>query len=137
MNSEARLIAHLQMIQAVIDRMARNSFTLKGWAVALAAAGSALGASDEAFEYAPLAGLIPAVAFWGLDGYYVRQERIFRCIYDRVRQLPEPTDFSVDPQDCLDRVPGWLRSGASLTLAGLYGSVALTLGAVTLGLLVV
>lgn len=35
-------IKHLEMIEAVIERMAKNSFQLKGWAMTLVAAVGAL-----------------------------------------------------------------------------------------------
>jgi len=44
---------HLQMVQAVITRMAGNSFLIKGWSVTLIAALFALAAADsnELFTY--------------------------------------------------------------------------------------
>ena len=39
-------INHLEMIQGVINRMASNSFMLKGWAVTLAAGIFALASKD-------------------------------------------------------------------------------------------
>ena len=39
-------VEHLKLIQGVIDRMARNSFHLKGWSVALVSALFALAAAD-------------------------------------------------------------------------------------------
>ena len=41
-----RQLTHLQMIQAVITRMAGNSFLIKGWSVTLVAALFALAAAD-------------------------------------------------------------------------------------------
>jgi hypothetical protein len=32
------------------------------------------------------AGLIPLVAFWWTDGYFLWQERLFRALYDEVRR---------------------------------------------------
>ena len=45
MNTENK-IRHLEMIQGVINRMASNSFMLKGWAVTLVAGIFALAAKD-------------------------------------------------------------------------------------------
>ena len=39
-------IKHLEMIERVIERMARNSFQLKAWAMALVALVGALAAKD-------------------------------------------------------------------------------------------
>ena len=46
-------VAHLQMIQAVITRMAGNSFLIKGWSVMLVAALFALASANtnELFVY--------------------------------------------------------------------------------------
>ena len=32
---------------------------------------------------------VSEILFWGLDGYFLWQERLFRALYDHVRQLPE------------------------------------------------
>ena len=40
-------LKHLEMIQAVITRMAKNSFLLKGWSITLTAAIFALGTGTK------------------------------------------------------------------------------------------
>ena len=85
------------MIQAVIARMAGNSFLLKGWSVTLVAALFALAAKDANKNYVNVA-FIPVVIFWILDAYYLYEERLFRGVYDRVRRLDESQiDFSMTP----------------------------------------
>ena len=74
------LTKHLEFIQAIIARMAGNSFLLKGWTVTIAAALFALAANDARAVFAMLA-FFPALWFWGLDAYYLRQERLFRKLY--------------------------------------------------------
>lgn len=91
-------IKHLEMIQAVIARMAGNSFALKGWAVTVTGAVLAFGADRKDTAVALLA-LVPAVVFWGLDGYYLALERRFRALYDDVRTgkaPPEDGAFSMN-----------------------------------------
>ena len=89
-------INHLQMIQGVISRMASNSFALKGWAVTLVAGIFALASKDADTMYF-LVTYIPVVVFWGLDAYYLQQERLYRALYDKVRTLSEDEiDFSMD-----------------------------------------
>ena len=51
-------IKHLEMIEAVIERMAKNSFQLKGWAMTLVAAIIALSAKDADRRFI-LFGIIP------------------------------------------------------------------------------
>lgn len=85
------------MIQAVIARMAGNSFLLKGWSVTLVAALFALAAKDANKNYVNVA-FIPVVIFWILDAYYLYEERLFRGVYERVRRLDESQiDFSMTP----------------------------------------
>lgn len=87
---------HLEMIQGVISRMASNSFALKGWAVTLVAGIFALANKDANEEYF-LVAYIPIIVFWGLDAYYLLQERLFRTLYNYVRKLPNvEIDFSMD-----------------------------------------
>ncbi len=89
-------LKHLEMIQAIITRMNSNSFMLKGWAVTLVAGVFAL-ASKESNEFYFLIAFIPSIIFWGLDAYYLLQERLYRSLYNIVRALDEnDVDFSMN-----------------------------------------
>ena len=89
-------IKHLEMIQGIINRMANNSFLLKGWSVILVSALFALTAKDSNKTFILLA-YFPALAFWILDGYFLQQERLFRKLYDKAREMKnEDIDFSMD-----------------------------------------
>ena len=74
-------IKHLELIQGVVNRLAGNSFSMKGWTVAIIAGLFALSAKD-ANPYMVLITLMPSLCFWGLDSYYLRQERLFRALYN-------------------------------------------------------
>ncbi len=88
-------IRHLEMIQGVINRMAGNSFSLKGWAVTLVAGIFALSSKDADKLYF-LVAYIPVVVFWWLDAYYLLQERLNRSLYEKVRKTDEKDiDFSL------------------------------------------
>ena len=85
------------MIQGIINRMAENSFMLKGWAVTLIAGIFALASKDSDKLYF-LVAYIPIVIFWGLDSFYLLQERLYRYLYDNVRKKSEEEiDFSMKP----------------------------------------
>lgn len=89
-------IKHLEMIQAIITRMASNSFALKGWAVTLVAGIFALAGKDVDKMYF-LVAYIPIVVFWGLDSFYLLQERLYRALYKKVCILEErKIDFSMN-----------------------------------------
>ena len=79
---------HLELIQGVINRLSTNSFLIKGWSVVLVSALFALSAGNSNPAFIFLA-YIPVLVFWGLDGYFLWEERKFRKLYDRVRTLDE------------------------------------------------
>ena len=88
-------IKHLEFIQATINRMAGNSFLLKGWAVTLVGALFALTFKEVDPLYL-LISLIVLALFWRLDSYYLSRERLFIKLYERVSTSKGDTDFSMD-----------------------------------------
>ena len=118
-----RTVKHIQLITNTIDRLARNSFQLKAWAVILVAAIFALGTKEVDWRFY-LIGLVPGVAFWGLDGYYLWQERLFRKLYDKVRNGEHDAErygpFSMNTRTYQDEVAIWLRVCLSRTILGFY-----------------
>ena len=76
---------HLSMIQDIIARMGSNSFYLKGWAVGAMIAVFAFAGKSET-KCAILVSLVPVVAFWLLDAYYLCLERRYRALYEVVRK---------------------------------------------------
>lgn len=124
-------LKHLELIQGVINRLASDSFRMKGWTVVLLAAMFVLLARHEMLSVSYVA-LLPVFAFWGLDGYFIWQERLFRTHYDHVRMLPdEEIDFSMDtgPYHQLFR-RRWLGAALSRTLLVFYGALVATVVAV-------
>lgn len=120
-------VKHLEFVQNAITRMAGNSFLLKGWTVTIAAALFALAAKDTNRRFAILA-LFPSLTFWGLDAYYLRQERLFRKLFDELRKLPdekyETADvFSMSTTKHSHEVPSWFRTLWTPTILGLHGVV--------------
>lgn len=121
---------HLEFIQAVINRMAGNSFLLKGWAITLVAAIFALSAKDTNHAYIFIA-YFPIIVFWILDGYFISQERLFRSLYDHVRKIDEKDiDFSMDINGYKEKGNGWLYSIFSSTLLFFYVSLVVVMLAV-------
>jgi hypothetical protein len=92
-------IAHLTLIQGVINRIAGNSALLKGWTVTLVAATFALSAKDADTRFILIA-YVPTVMFWILDSYYLQQERLLRDLHNKVRQKQESEiDFAMDTSE--------------------------------------
>ena len=116
-------IAHLEMVQAVITRMAGNSFLIKGWSVTLVAALFALAAANtnELFVYLAY---FPTFMFWALDTYFLRQGRLFRELYNHVRKTEDGlVDFSMDTQPFAENVDGPWRIAKSTTLLLFHGTI--------------
>jgi hypothetical protein len=101
-------LKHLEFIQGVIARLANNSFLLKGWSVTLVAAILALTVQDPGI-YTMFLALFPALVFWGLDAFYLAQERYFREMH-KVARTGEIEVLSMDPYSYDEGFEGWLRS---------------------------
>ena len=117
-------LKHLEFIQGVVNRLASDSFRIKGWSVVLVAALFILLAREGRVDFLAI-GLVPVFFFWGLDGYFLWQERLFRALYDHVRTRDESAvDFSMDTSAFRT---GWSRTwvGAtlSITLVLFYGAL--------------
>ncbi len=80
-------LKHLEFIQAIVNRLGNNSFLVKSWCITLSAALTALSVGTHK-EYIVLA-YFPIAVFWLLDSYYLWQERLFRGLYDEVREMTE------------------------------------------------
>ena len=112
-------LKHLEFIQNIINRMARNSFVIKGWTLLLVAAFLAFIARIGDANLMLIAA-VPVILFWALDGYYLHQERLFRALYNRVRELDESDiDFSMDTSE-LGGGGGLLGAVFSKTLLTYY-----------------
>ena len=91
---EQSRIKHLELIQAVIARLAGNSFTIKNIAVTVTTGVLAAAAALKEPRIIWLA-LIPLIMCWGLDTYYLRRERMFRALFDIERQQAGESDFNM------------------------------------------
>jgi hypothetical protein len=76
---------HLDFIQAVIARLASSSAAAKGWGLTVATAAFGFSATKAVPVVAGL-GLVVVIFFGILDSYYLREERLFRYLYDDARK---------------------------------------------------
>ena len=121
--------AHLEMIQGVINRMASNSFMLKGWSITLVSVLLAFSAKELVLATA-LVALVPALSFWALDAYYLRQEKLFRKLYEVVvdqleGENTEVQAFSMNTEPVASKVSHWANLLFAGTVLGLHGSMVL------------
>lgn len=89
-------IKHLEIIQSVINRLANNSFLIKGWMITVSLADFTLFINQKETPLLVIISFI-VILFWVLDAYYLRQERLFRKLYSNcVRENNvEPFDMDV------------------------------------------
>ncbi len=119
---------HLEMIQGVVNRLSKNSFLLKGWSVTLFSALLAFSTHNNNVNLVYFA-CLPITLLWGLDAFFLRQEKLFRKLYDLVRELPEDKiDFSMDTDQIMgnNRPKRW-KIFLSKTLIPFHGPLLLTI----------
>lgn len=103
--------------------MNSNSFLIKGWAVTIASAIYALAAKDANNDYIGVT-YLAAIIFWGLDGYYLSQERQYRDLYKEVsRKKEDNIDFLMDASDFNKGKNTWGCSFFSKTVWPVYAVV--------------
>ena len=121
MNGTEKVAKHLEMTQAVIDRLGRNGLWIKSWSIILIVAAMVLIARQNIQnpDFVLLL-ILPALGFWILDGYFLRQERLFRQIYDEIRAQSD-TDFEMNPMKHKNKPKcSWLSAFFSITLVIFY-----------------
>jgi hypothetical protein len=123
-------IKHLEFIQDVITRMNTNSFQMKGWMITIVSALLAIFADKQNKLYVLFA-LLPTLLFWGLDAFYLQQERKFRGLYNDVAGISkEPKEvklFAMPIGEYKGSKYSYLDVLTSKTLLPLYLSVVVIL----------
>lgn len=116
-------VKHLEMIQAVINRLASNSFLLRGWSITLVTALVAIiGYGSNSTQY--LIVYVPIIVFWLLDGYFLSRERRYRALYDHIRKLPNKRiDFTMDARSFKKGKNTWISACLSTVSLLFYGSL--------------
>lgn len=127
-------IAHLTFIQDIIKRMGSNSFLLKGWSITVIAALFAL-ASQGANNILVIIAYLPALMFWGLDSFFLHQEKLFRKLYEKVAENEVLNDtFTLDTSPYQQEVDIYSKVLFSKTLLSFHGVIALIITLVMISL---
>ncbi len=137
MTDKNDIIKHLEITQGVITRLAHNSFLVKGWSMAILAAGIIFIArlNIAQSEWIMLTFLIPVIGFAILDGYFLWQERLFRQVYNDVRKQTE-TDFDMNPMKHMNKPNcSWRSATFSITIMLFYGIEIVFISAVFVALI--
>lgn len=131
-NFDSARIAHLNMVQGVVNRLEGNAFTVKAIAMTLAAAVLALiGSVEEPNIIYPLAGLLPVAVLWFMDAQYLRLGRLFRHLYGAIRRGEMTEPFSMDFQAYAKDEQSTIRIAFSWSVLWFYATILIVLTIVT------
>jgi hypothetical protein len=116
---------HIEFVQNIITRMNSNSFMLKGWQILIVSALFALSANDANLNFIYIT-YLPSIAFWILDGFYLRQERLFRKLYNSIidpkSKIPK---YSMDTSIFNESVETLSRTCFSISVLLFHGPIFL------------
>jgi hypothetical protein len=116
------MIKELEIIQGIINRMAHNSFLIKGWTITLVVVTLLL----KGNKYHTFIAFIPILVFWFLDAYFLRLERLYRRLYNWVKDNRLKTEdflFDLNYKRFEKEEQSILRIMFSITLGLFYGSI--------------
>ena len=123
---------HIGFIQDIITRMNTNSFQIKGWAITIISALFAIYASTKNESFLLICG-IPILLFWGLDAFYLWQERLFRCIYENTikeKSIIKLYEMKIPKRCLIKRRNKYCSVLFSRTILAFYFTVTLLIGGV-------
>lgn len=78
------MLKEIDLIQSCINRMAQNSFALKGWTLTLNGIIMGLFADKGEPIITQVICIVSLICFWGLDAFFLRTEKLYRWKYDWV-----------------------------------------------------
>ncbi|KKH97087.1 hypothetical protein EO95_00905 [Methanosarcina sp. 1.H.T.1A.1] len=120
------MLKEVDLIQNIIKRMASNSFMIKGWTITLVVVTLLLKDDNNKI----LIGYIPLIVFWYLDSYFLRQERMYRKLYNWVIKNRLNTDeylLDMNAYRFSSEVNSTIHTMFSKTIFWFYGSIFLLL----------
>lgn len=133
LETESIRIAHLTMLQGVMVRMGSNSFTLKALSATFGSAAIAVMATaQEPSNFYFVAALIPILIFWLMDAQYLRYERSYRKLFERVRRGEEVEAYDLNAEPFMSETGHVFKLAATWSVAWFYVAILISLGAVGL-----
>ena len=85
-------VVHLQMIQGVIDRMSTSAAIYKGFAATIVTGIAAI-SFTEVSAWILLIAFLPVICFLMMDTYYLKLEKQYRILYEKIRNEKIVPDF--------------------------------------------
>lgn len=125
MINDTNLHKEIDLIQGCINRMASNSFMLKGWTISLVAVVLALTEDRSNPLFLLCCIFIPLLCFWYLDAFFLRTEKMYRKMYEwTLKERKEGNieyQYDLNPHRFKKDVESCCRIMFSKTLRVFYG----------------
>lgn len=119
----------IDLIQGCINRMANNSFLLKGWLVSIIAVVVTLSLDEMNKFVITLMGIMITISFWYLDSYFLRMEKLYRKMYEWVlenrKQGNRDFQYDLNPHRFDTQVERVSNIMYSKTMRWFYGIIIL------------
>lgn len=119
------LFKEIDLIQGCINRMAQNSFMLKGWALTIFAGVTAFTKGENFSDPVTLifTTIVPFVCFWILDTFFLQTEKKYRKMYKEmlIKRKTNNTDGQYDLNPRRFKVECFLKVMFSTTMILFYG----------------
>ena len=115
-------LKHMEFIQAVITRLANDSFLMKGWALTVAGAFYGFAVKETSWRVAAI-GLMPVLIFWGLDASPFARKGCSAVSMIRSASAAQELSHSDERRSVCVGGRSWGRTLLSRTLAPFYGPV--------------
>jgi hypothetical protein len=109
---------HLELVSAIVGRMAGASAAAKGWSITLAGAAFGVALVRDKW-YLMVLGIVALVLFGILDGLYLRNEKRFRDLYGAIVIDNSVRPLSMDLSELKTRSRN--ASFVSWSVLGFYG----------------
>lgn len=131
--SESIRIAHLTMLQGVMARMGSTSFALKALSATFGSAAIAIMATaQKPSPYYAVAAIVPILIFWLMDAQYLRYERSYRKLYERVRRGEEVEAYDLNAEPFMSETGHVFRLAITWSVAWFYAAILISFGVVGL-----
>lgn len=100
MDTNEVLLKEIDLVQNCINRMAQNSFMVKGWLITLLTVVIALLPQSINLRILCVVGLVIIICFWYLDAFFLKTERLYRWKYEWIisnRQTSSAHLYDLNP----------------------------------------
>ena len=119
------LFKEIDLIQGCINRMAQNSFMLKGWALTIFAGVTAFTKGENFSDPITLVctTIIPFVCFWIRDTFFLRTKKKYRKMYEDMltKRKINNTEGQYELNPKTIKVDCFLKVMFSITMVFFYG----------------